>query len=424
MMSPRIDPERIARRIEALSGFTEPGRPWTRTAFSPLYADAREWLQAEMRSVGLSTEIDAGGNLIGTLPGQRNELGALGLGSHIDTVPDGGRFDGIAGVIAALEVAQAIKDAGLHLQHPLAIFDFLAEEPNRFGLSCVGSRAIAGELSAEMLQVVCPEGETLADGIARLGGDPRKLDAPLLSPAHMRAFMELHIEQGIRLESAQDDIGIVTGIVGISRAEITFSGRADHSGTTPMNRRQDALVAAAQFIAAVEERAGKSGEDGHVATVGKLQVFPNAANAVPGRVVLTLEVRALGMDTVDAFFAWAESMVATLEAERGVRGSIVPLSSGAPVAMDESLRLRLAEAAADAGLATQEMPSGGGHDTAFMARICPVGMIFIPCREGRSHCPEEWSSTDQIARGARTLLNAVLALDGEASSSAAGRGEA
>lgn len=422
-MGPRINPERISRRIEALSGFTEPGRPWTRTAFSQLHVEAREWLRAEMRSAGLNTEIDAGGNLIGTLPGQRNELGALGLGSHVDTVPDGGRFDGIAGVVAALEVAQSVKEAGLHLQHPLAIFDFLAEEPNRFGLSCVGSRAIAGELSTDMLQVRSPDGETLAEGIARMGGDPRKLEGPLLSPAHMRAFMELHIEQGVRLETAGDDIGVVTGIVGINRAEITFSGRADHAGTTPMDRRQDALVAAAQFVAAVEERAGKSGEDGHVATVGKLQVFPNAANAVPGRVVLTLEVRALGMETVNDFLAWAGNMIAKLEAERGIRGSIVPLSSGRPVAMDTGLRSQLASAAADAGLATQDMPSGGGHDTAFMARICPVGMIFIPCRDGRSHCPEEWSSTEQIAMGARTLLNAVLALDGEAAGSEARHGE-
>ena len=240
-MSPRIDPERISRRIEALSGFTEPGRPWTRTAFSPHYEEAREWLRQEMQSAGLSTEIDAGGNLIGRLPGKRNDLGSLGLGSHIDTVPDGGRFDGIAGVVAALEVAQAINEAGLHLQHPLAIFDFLAEEPNRFGLSCVGSRAIAGELSADTLQVKSPEGETLAEGIGRMGGCPEKLTRRLLEPESVRAFMELHIEQGTRLESAGDDIGIVTDIVGISRAEITFAGRADHSGTTPMGKRQDAL---------------------------------------------------------------------------------------------------------------------------------------------------------------------------------------
>ena len=413
-MSPRIDPERISRRIEALSGFTEPGRPWTRTAFSPLYEEAREWLRQEMQSAGLSTEIDAGGNLIGRLPGKRNDLGSLGLGSHIDTVPDGGRFDGIAGVVAALEVAQAIKEAGLHLQHPLAIFDFLAEEPNRFGLSCVGSRAIAGELSADTLQVKSPEGETLAEGIGRMGGCPEKLTRRLLEPESVRAFMELHIEQGTRLESTGDDIGIVTDIVGISRAEITFAGRADHSGTTPMGKRQDALVAASRFVAAVEDRARHGGEDGHVATVGKLQVFPNAANAVPGQVVLTLEVRAVGMQTVTEFFNWAKRAVAGLEQERGIRTKIVPLSSGKPVSMDNNLREVLAESAARAGLTTQNMPSGGGHDTAFMGRICPVGMIFIPCRGGRSHCPEEWSSQDQIAKGAETLLNAVIALDRKA----------
>lgn len=414
MMSARIDPERISRRIKALAGFTEPGRPWTRTAFSPLYLEAREWLRAQMQSAGLATTIDAGGNLIGTLPGRRNELGALGLGSHIDTVPDGGRFDGIAGVVAALEVAEAINEAGLRLRHALSVFDFLAEEPNRFGLSCVGSRAIAGELPADALRIRSPDGETLAQAIVRMGGDPDRLKDGLLAPGAMRAFMELHIEQGIRLESSGDDIGIVTDIVGISRAEISLTGRADHSGTTPMDRRQDALVAAALFVAAVERRARDSGEDGHVATVGKLQVFPNAANAVPGRVVFTLEVRAIGMDRVSGFFAWAERSLAELERERGVRGQLVPLSSGRPVAMDAGLRAVLAKAAREAGLATQDMPSGGGHDAAFMGRICPVGMIFIPCRAGRSHCPQEWSSRDQIARGAQTLLNAVIALDRQA----------
>ena len=418
-MVPRINPERISRRIEALSGFTEPGRPWTRTAFSPLYRDAREWLRTEMQTVGLSTEIDAGGNLIGRLPGKRNDLGALGLGSHIDTVPDGGRFDGIAGVVAALEVAQAIKEAGLHLQHPLAIFDFLAEEPNRFGLSCVGSRAIAGKLSSDALEVTSPEGETLAEAIGRMGGCPERLTGRLLEPGSMQAFIELHIEQGTRLESAGDDIGIVTDIVGISRAEITLIGRADHSGTTPMDKRRDALVAASLFVAAVEKRARDCGEDGHVATVGKLRVFPNAANAVPGKVVLTLEVRAVAMQTVTAFFDWAKQAIADLEQERGVSAEIAPLSSGEPVSMDGCLREVLSAAARDAGLTTQDMPSGGGHDTAFMGRICPVGMIFIPCRAGRSHCPEEWSSQDQIAKGAETLLNAVLALDREAAGGSA-----
>ena len=414
MPSPRIDPERITRRIDALAGFTEPGRPWTRTAFSPLYGQAREWLKAEMQSAGLTTETDAGANLTGSLQGSRNGLGAIGLGSHIDTVPDGGRFDGIAGVIAALEVAQAINESGLRLQHPLMIFDFLAEEPNRFGLSCVGSRAIAGELSPEMLEVTSPEGVTLAQGIAQLGGDPEKLAGPLREPHELRAFMELHIEQGVLLESAGDDIGVVTDIVGISRVEITLTGRADHSGTTPMDRRRDALVAAASFICEVEEKAASGKEPGLVATVGKLRVHPNAANAVPGQVVFTLEVRAVRTEVVNGFLDWAKDFLAGLETERGIRSQVVPLSQGRPVTMDTVLRGALADAAREAGLSTQDLPSGGGHDTAFMGRLCPVGMIFIPCRDGRSHCPEEWSSEEQIAKGAQTLLNAVIALDGQA----------
>lgn len=414
MTIPRIDPRRIARRIQKLAEMTEPGRPWTRTAFSPLYEQARQWLAGEMRSIGLATEVDAGGNLIGTLSGSRNGIGAIGLGSHIDTVPDGGRFDGIAGVVAALEVAQAIAEAGCRLHHPLMVFDFLAEEPNRFGLSCVGSRAIAGELTPELLAARSPEGITLAQGIARMGGRPEALGGMLRGSREMRAFMELHIEQGVRLESAGDDIGIVTDIVGISRVEITLAGRTDHSGTTPMDRRQDALVAAAHLVAAVEHQATESGRDSLVATVGKLAVHPNAANAVPGEVVLTLEVRATRMETVTGFLQSVREFLRQIEVERGVRSTVRPLSQGQPVAMDPNLRKALAVAAGDAGLSVQDMPSGGGHDTAFMARICPVGMIFIPCRDGRSHCPEEWASTEQISKGAQTLLNAVLALDAEA----------
>ncbi len=411
MPSPVINPARITRRIEALAEMTEQGRPWTRTAFSPLYETARDWLREEMQSIGLSTDIDAGGNLIATLPGSQNDRGAIGLGSHIDTVPDGGRYDGIAGVVAALEVAQAVIESGMRLRHPLLVFDFLAEEPNRFGLSCVGSRAMAGELTKETLAVKAPEGITLAEGIARMGGDPKRIGSKPFPPQKMRAFMEMHIEQGIKLESVGDDIGIVTDIVGISRVELTFVGRADHSGTTPMERRQDALVAAAIFIAAVEDRAKTQGSDSLVATVGKLRVHPNAANAVPGEVVLTLEVRATKTPTVRGFLQWAREFLDGIEGERGVKVGSRPLSDGRPVAMDGKVRNTLANAAREAGLKIQDMASGGGHDTAFMGRMCPVGMIFIPCRDGRSHCPEEWSSEEQIARGAQTLLNAVVMLD-------------
>lgn len=411
MTNPQIDPERIAARINALAEMTEPDRPWTRTAFSPLYKKAREWLRNEMHTTGLTTEIDAGGNLIGSLQGTHNNLGALGLGSHIDTVPDGGRFDGIAGVIAAMEVAQAIHESGLRLRHKLMIFDFLAEEPNRFGLSCVGSRAIAGELTAENLKAKSPEGITLAEGIRQLGGDASKLGGKLRDAGELAAFMELHIEQGVRLESAEDDIGIVSDIVGISRFELTITGRTDHSGTTPMDLRKDALAASAQIITAVEEKARAITEGGFVATIGKLQVFPNAANAIPGEVVFTLEVRSVHSEAINSFADWVRELVARLEGERGVEANMVPLSQGRPVAMDTALRNTLANAAKEAGLSTQDLTSGGGHDTAFMSRLCPVAMIFIPCLDGRSHCPEEWATTEQVAKGAQTLLNAILTLD-------------
>lgn len=411
MNTPRINPDRIADRIQALAGMTEPDRPWTRTAFSPLYEKAREWLGAQMREAGLATELDAAANLIGSLPGSRNELGALGLGSHIDTVPDGGRFDGIAGVVAALEVAQAIHESGARMRRKLMVFDFLAEEPNRFGLSCVGSRAIAGELTKQDLAAKSPEGMSLAEAIAKMGGNPAAIGARLLGENEIEAFMELHIEQGIRLESADDDIGVVTDIVGISRVEITVTGQADHSGTTPMHRRKDALAAAAELIAGIEKRAREIDADGFVATVGKLRILPNAANAVPGEAVLTLEARATRSETVAEFFEWAQSLLARIADERGLQTRVRPLSKSRPVAMDPRLQRHLDEAARMAGLRTQALASGGGHDTAFMGRICPVGMIFIPCRDGRSHCPEEWASTEQIERGARTLLNAILALD-------------
>ena len=405
---------RIAGRIDTLSRFTDPDRPWTRTAFSPLYKEARNWLEAEMRAIGLETTYDAGGNLIGTLPGTRDDLGALALGSHIDTVPDGGRFDGIAGVIAALEVAQALIESNRRLRHPLLIFDFLAEEPNRYGLSCVGSRAIAGQLSPDMLAATGPDGTTLADGVRAMGGAAEQLGKPLRQPGDLRGFLELHIEQGVVLETSETDVGIVTGIAGITRVEVRLEGRADHAGATPMARRKDALVAAALAIVAVEERAQATDEDGLVATVGKIHVHPNAANAVPGRVVFALEVRATRSETVDRFLEQVETEIASIARERQIDVASAPLSRGQPVAMDNLLRTVLDESARKAGLTTLALPSGGGHDAAFMARVCPSAMVFIPCRDGRSHCPEEYASTEQVAKGAQTLLGAVLALDAKA----------
>ncbi len=407
----KVNPTRISRRIAKLSEMTEKDRPWTRTAFSALHMTARDWLTREMQNAGLQTRIDSGGNLIGLLAGQGHGAPIIALGSHIDTVPEGGRFDGIAGVIAALETSQCLIENGHRLTHPIEIIDFLAEEPNKYGLSCVGSRAIAGEISQSTLAQTCSNGSTLAEGIRQMGGEPDLLGTPLREQRTTKAFLELHIEQGIVLQSARDDIGIVTDIAGISRIEISVDGRTDHSGTTPMFLRKDALVPACMVISAIEEKAQAETRASFVATVGKMDVIPNAANAVPGKVTFTLEVRAIRSEIIGEFLEWAKKTAQEISSKREVSVVFRRLTNGKPVAMSKKISAIFERAASQAGLKTKQLHSGAGHDAAFMARVAPASMIFIPCRDGRSHCPEEWSSEAQITKGAQTLLNAVLLLD-------------
>lgn len=408
-----VNIERISKRLEHLAALTEPDKPWTRVAFSDLHRNAREWLEGEMRNLGLATRIDAGGNLIGRSPGQSNKLPVLASGSHSDTVPSGGRFDGALGVVAALEVIDALRDAGHRLHHPFEVIDFLAEEPNQYGLSCIGSRAMAGELSPEALAYVAPDGSTLAEGIRRMGGDPDKLSASLRGSGDMAGFVELHIEQGRVLETAEEDVGVVTSIVGITRLAIDVDGRADHSGATPMDLRKDALVAASLMIAAFEARATQDQSKPMVATVGKLDVNPNASNVVPGRASFVLEIRASQAEVLSNFEAWATSMARVIAAERGVALRVRVLGRSEPVGMNTSIQLAISDAAAAAGYRYRSMPSGAGHDAAHVARFAPTGMIFVPCLDGRSHCPEEFCSPDQIAKGARILLDALVTLDSQ-----------
>jgi N-carbamoyl-L-amino-acid hydrolase len=404
-----IHAERIENDINALAAITESERPWTRRAFTPLFLEGRQWLEKAMRQAGAVTQIDAAGNLIGTIPGRNPQLGTIMLGSHSDTVPDGGRFDGIAGVIAALEVARALRDQGKVLEHTLEIVDFLAEEVSIFGVSCIGSRGMSGTRPAEWLTRQS-EGMTLDQAIASVGGVTHR-------PAErndIRAFLELHIEQGPVLQNEQLDVGVVTAIAGITRIEIMVEGRADHAGTTPMGSRQDALTTAAWIALGVEElaKALASGEAHFAATVGEFEVFPNAANVVPARVRMLVDARAELRDDMDRFIdelargvaAIAEKTGVTVEAPRIV-------SDNQPTPCDADLLDILDTACESLGVRHRRMASGAGHDTAWMTRITPAAMIFVPCRDGRSHAPEEFAATDDIAMGTAVLLEAVLALD-------------
>lgn len=410
-----IDQDRLWRRIEALSEITDPERPWTRRSFTPRFLEGREWLAAEFRAAGLETELDAAGNLIGRLAGADPTLKPILIGSHSDTVPSGGRYDGILGVLAALEVAQSFSERGDRLRHTLEVLDFLAEEPSEFGLSCIGSRALAGTLSEEHLALIRPDGMTLREGIAFVGGQPAEL-ASVRRPADgIAAYVEVHIEQGRVLENERIPIGIVTDIVGIRRERIIVTGRADHAGATPMPLRADALVGAAKLVEAAYKRALATSRDNQplVATFGRIEVSPNAANAVPGEAVMTLEVRSGNEAAVKAF---GEALVRDLRpALEDLRLTIAvePISHVAPTACAPEVRTAIANASASLGLATRDLPSGAGHDGVHIAFIGPVGMIFVPCLEGRSHAPEESITPDQAGNGARVLAETVRLLDTE-----------
>jgi len=408
-----LDADRLWADVMALADITDPARPYTRRSFTALFLEGRAFLAQRFAEAGLATRIDTAGNLIGRIEGQNPELGVIAIGSHSDTVPSGGRFDGIAGVATGLEIARALRQSGTRLDHTLEIIDFLAEEPSEYGLSCVGSRGMTGSLDGRMLALSEAGGETLRDALRRVGGDPDRL---IEAKRHdIRAFLELHIEQGIVLEQRSIEIGVVTSIVGIRRLEILFEGEADHAGTTPMALRHDALVAAANTVVAIRrtaEQLAAEGADYFVATVGILTVEPSASNIVPGRCRLVVDARTTNpaltarfVDTIDRESAGFAA------AARVTRARFATLSDGPPVVCDAELRAALRQGAHDLGVGEMDLPSGAGHDAAFMSRIAPSAMVFVPCRNGKSHAPEEWADREALAAGAAVIYQAVKALD-------------
>jgi beta-ureidopropionase / N-carbamoyl-L-amino-acid hydrolase len=407
----KINSDRLWSRIEALSGMTDPAKPWTRRAFDAQFAKGRAWLEAEFKAAGLSVAIDAGGNLVGRISGTGEGLGALVAGSHSDTVPAGGRFDGVLGVLAALEAVQSIREQQLSLLHPLEVVDFLAEEPSEFGISCIGSRSWAGVLTASDLARRLPSNLTLAAAIDSVGGTAGRLGGPIRDRNSVAAYVEVHIEQGLVLAERKAAIGIVTAIVGIRRYEVTVEGRADHAGTTPMHLRRDALVGAADFLRAVDHLARSRPAPYLVATVGKLSVEPNAINAVPGAVRMILEARSTEEPALDQFERALWKQTEGELRDRGLRLHVTQLSQTSPTACSPMIQDAIEKASTAAGFLSTRLPSGAGHDGVFVAPIAPMGMIFVPCRDGRSHAPEEWAEPVDCANGAQVLAETLLLLD-------------
>jgi beta-ureidopropionase / N-carbamoyl-L-amino-acid hydrolase len=383
---------------------------FTRRPFTKWYAQSREWLAEEMGKSGLDVQIDAASNLIGRLEGSNKELPPIMIGSHTDTVTGGGRFDGIIGVLAGIEIARQLKEKGITLEHTLLIVDFTAEEPSEFGISTIGSRGMVDNLTDEMLNRTDPNGLKLSEGIKIAGGRPEDISKEALKSGDISLYLELHIEQGPVLEQTNNDLGIVTGIVGIQRYRITVNGQPNHAGTTPMNMRFDALTGAAELILEVEKVAKKSYKEQVVGTVGRLFVEPNGSNVVPGKVVFDVELRSLSTSTIDQMVEQIISKIKDTEINRNLSVSIDKLSQSEPIFVNEDILKGIEEGCKDVGKAIH-LPSGAGHDANQIARIAPIGMIFVPSKDGKSHCPEEWTEYSQVAKGVCALGNALLYFD-------------
>ena len=404
---PRVDGQRLNAilRVFRQFGGTDDGGT-TRLAYSSEDIAGRRYAAQAMGQSGLEVSIDLAGNLIGRRPGTDPAALPIIIGSHMDTVPGGGSYDGHVGVAAALEIALTLHHHRIELRHPLEVVIFQNEEGGK-----TGSRALVGRVEPHELDIVTASGFTIRDGITRLGGDPARLEEAQREPGSMAGFLELHIEQGAVLESAGIQIGVVEGIVGIRRWNVTVRGARNHAGTTPMNQRRDALVAAADFIRAVNDVATNM-EGRQVATVGRIEAVPGAPNVVPGEVRATLEIRDLEMEKIGRVFAEIEGRAREVEADREVTIELDRFYESLAAPTDPRFR-DIIETAADAlGYTHLRMPSGAGHDAQSMAELGPVGMIFVPSRDGISHSPREYTAPEDITRGTDVLLGAVLALDG------------
>lgn len=403
----RVNGRRIEERLMALAQFGKnPEGGVSRVAFSDADVQGRQYVISLMREAGLTVRIDPAGNIIGRRDGSDPSLPVILFGSHIDSVPRGGNYDGDVGVIGAIECVQVLKENGVITRHPLEVVVFADEEG---GL--VGSRAMIGELTPETLDVVSHSGKTVREGIRFIGGDPDRLAEARRRKGEITAYLELHIEQGGRLEAEKVQIGVVEGIVGINWWNVTVEGFANHAGTTPMDRRRDALLAAAHFIIAVN-RIVTSVPGQQVGTVGRIAAEPGAPNVIPGRVVMSLELRDLSREKVASLFEKIQQEARAIEERFGVTIRFDPIPANSiPAMTDERVRRLIAESARELGLSYMFMPSGAGHDAQEIARIAPVGMIFVPSVGGISHSPREYSRPEDIANGANVLLQTILKID-------------
>ena len=408
----RISLPRLRSRIESLARFGAlPGGGVTRSAWSPPYEEARAWLLAEMRAAGLTPWVDPAGNIFGGLGTSAftSERPVVLTGSHIDTVPEGGILDGALGVLAGLECLHTIKEENGPHARPLAVAAW-SDEEGRYG-SLFGSRAFCGLLDASRLpEMAAADGDRLVDAMARAGFDALAAPRAQAPPGAVAAYVELHIEQGPRLDEASIPIGVVDSIVGVRRTRFIFNGQADHAGTTPMERRRDAFLAAAEYATKARDLVVKRGGERSVTNVGVVHVHPGVSNVVPARCEIVHEMRSPNADVLEALAKACGALARRVSKRRQVAVDIRPLSVTAPVACAARVQDAVEATSRELGLPCQHLHSAAGHDAQNMAAIADAGMLFIPSQGGRSHRTDEMSDWDAIERGANVLLGTLLKL--------------
>lgn len=402
----RVNGPRVNHHLTDLSRFgANPQGGVSRVAFTEADIAGRRFAMDLMRQAGLAVRIDPVGNIIGERAGSTQNALPILFGSHIDSVPEGGNYDGDVGSMAAIEVAQTLAERSYRNRHPLHVVIWCDEES---GLT--GSRGFIGDLPAAELTSPGRDGVPLADKIRRIGGDPDRIAEARHLPGSVAAYIELHIEQGAILDELNLQIGIVEGIVGIHHYDVTIHGFANHAGTTPMNRRRNAMLAAAELTLAVD-RIVRSVPGRQVGTVGRLLVRPGAPNVIPGQVDLTVELRDLSTTKIRSL--WDQIHAEALEIARKYDTTLdyVLQHTNDPALSDPRIRAVIADAVASLQRTSQLMPSGAGHDAQDLARICPMGMIFVPSEKGISHSPLELTTPQDVTNGANVLLQTILRLD-------------
>ena len=405
----KVNEQRLVSRIFELAKFGKDanGRGY-RVAFTKADIEARAWYINLMKKTGLDVRIDYAGNIIGKRNGKNQSLKPIAFGSHLDMVPDGGDYDGCVGAIGGLEIIEVLNENNITTEHPLELIIFSNEEGGT-----IGSMAMAGHLTAEGLKQKSQSGLTMAEGIKAIGGNPDSIQYSIRKKGDIKSFLELHIEQGGILEKENLQIGIVEGIVGIVHWEVLVQGFANHAGTTPMNMRQDALLAASKFIIAVNEVIN-SIKGNQVGTIGKIAAMPGAYNVIPGKVTLGLEIRDLSAAKIEQLFVAIEKRAAAIAANTKTKISFVRQANASkPALTDKSLQQKIASSIKMLGFTTKLMQSGAGHDAQEIALIAPVAMIFVPSVRGISHSPEEFTKPVDMANGTNVLLQTILKMDKE-----------